>query len=139
MFGKIRGFLRDVWALARPYWSSEERWAARGLLAAMIGLSLALVFINVLINEWNREFFNSLQEKNFPEFLRLLLRFTILAALYIVGAVYRVYLRQMLQIRWRRWLTDRYIGHWLHDRTYYRLQLTGHATDNPDQRISEDV
>jgi vitamin B12/bleomycin/antimicrobial peptide transport system ATP-binding/permease protein len=50
-----------------------------------------------------------------------------------------VYVNQWLQIRWRRWLTDRYLKEWLAERTYYRMQLTGGNTDNPDQRIAEDL
>src|SRR5678816_2691074 len=52
---------------------------------------------------------------------------------------YQIYLNQMLQIRWRRWLTDRYLGAWLADGSYYRMQLTAGETDNPDQRISDDL
>jgi putative ATP-binding cassette transporter len=139
MNGKSGHLLRDVWALTRPYWFSDERWPARGLLLLIVVLNLGSVFISVLLNDWNRQFFNMLQEKHGEDFLKLMLQFTLLAGLYIVILVYRIYFRQMLQIRWRRWLTDRYVGRWLEQRTYYRLQLAGSATDNPDQRISEDV
>src|SRR3954470_14104293 len=115
MFGKSSRFLRDVWALTRPYWSSEERWAARGLLLVIVVLNLGLVFIDVLLNDWNRQFFNMMQERKGEEFLPLMGHFTALAALWIVIAVLRLYLRQLLQIRWRRWLTDRYIATWLAD------------------------
>src|SRR5438874_991545 len=90
-------FSKRVWALTAPYWSSEERWRARGLLAAIVGLTLALVFINVLYNDWNRAFFEALQNKDFASFLPLLLRFGVLAGLFIVGAVFRRYLTLMLQ------------------------------------------
>src|SRR4051812_40467261 len=139
MFGKSSRFLRDVWALTRPYWSSEERWAARGLLLVIVVLNLGSVFIDVLLNDWNRQFFNVLQERKADEFLPLLAHFTVLAAIWIVVAVYRLYLRQLLQIRWRRWLTDRYVERWTAGQTYYRLQLADGGTDNPDQRIAEDV
>src|SRR5258706_320624 len=138
MLAKSRRLMRDVWALARPYWSSDERWVARGLLAVIVVLNLGLVGIEVALNNWNREFFNAIQEKDGAAFLPLMLQFSILAGLFIVVAVYRVYLRQMLQIRWRRWLTERYIERWLAHRTYYRLQLAAGDTDNRDQRIAED-
>ena len=64
-----RASLRTLWALARPYWFSEERWVARGLLAAVVLLNLGLVGINVLLNRWNAAFFNALQDKDFPAFL----------------------------------------------------------------------
>ena len=131
-------FVRDTWELIKPYWSSEERYSAWLLLAAVIGLTLAMVYMNVQFNSWYNEFYNALQEKNKEEFFRLMIRFGILAAIYIAMAVYAFYLNQMLQIRWRRWMTDVYLQHWLAERTYYRMQLTGAVADNPDQRIAED-
>jgi putative ATP-binding cassette transporter len=135
----LRQFLRDMWSLAKPYWSSEDRWAAWGLLAVVVAMNLGLVFIDVLINRWSNVFYNSLQDKNYDVFIQQLFRFTWLAGLYIAVAVYQLYLNQMLQIRWRRWLTDRYLNAWLADRAYYRMQLLAGETDNPDQRIAEDV
>lgn len=133
------GFLRDLWALTRPYWSSEERWSARGLLAIIVVLNLGMVYLTVLFNEWNNGFYNALQNKDYDEFWSQLLRFCILATIFIILAVYRIWLRQMLQIRWRRWLTHNFVRDWMTNQSYYRLQLTEAATDNPDQRISEDV
>ena len=135
----LRQLLRDTWTLVRPYWSSEDRWAGRGLLVVVIGLNLGIVYINVLLNQWNNAFYNALQDKNSEVFWSQLVRFTWLAGLFIVVAVYQLYLNQMLQIRWRRWLTDRYLQAWLADRAYYRMQLSGGETDNPDQRIAEDL
>ena len=132
-------FLRDVWTLTRPYWSSEERWVARGLLAAIVALNLGVVFITVWLTQVNGAIFNALQEKDQGAFVDQLLLFGGLALVYIAVAVYRLYLNQMLQIRWRRWLTERYLGDWLAGQTYYRLQVTGNPADNPDQRIAEDL
>src|SRR5690348_3236164 len=134
-----RHFFRDLWQLIVPYWRSEERWQARGLLAVIIGMVLGLVYLNVLFNQWNNLFYNALQDKNFDEFLHQLLRFCILATIYILIAVYRTYLRQMLYIRWRSWLTRQYARDWFTDRNYYRLQLADFGTDNPDQRIADDL
>jgi putative ATP-binding cassette transporter len=136
---RLRPLLRDAWALARPYWRSDDRWAARGLLVLVVALNLGIVYINVLINRWNNTFYNALQEKNYTVFVHQLVRFSWLAGLYIVIAVYQLYLNQMLQIRWRRWLTERYLRAWLTDGAYYRMQLGGGETDNPDQRIADDL
>ncbi len=136
--GKSR-FLRQLWALTRPYWFSEERWAARGLLAVIVGLNFGLVYITVLINEWNNLFFNALQNRDYGGFLHQMLRWCVLAAAFIAIAVYSIYLRQMLQIRWRRWLTEQFLGDWMAQQGYYRLQLAGMPADNPDQRIAEDL
>jgi len=136
---RMRQLFRDAWAIARPYWFSEDRWAGRGLLVAVIALNLGIVFINVLLNQWNNAFYNSLQDKDYAVFVRQLFKFTYLAGAYIVVAVYQLYLNQMLQIRWRRWLTDRYLAAWLKEKAYYRMQLLTSETDNPDQRIAEDL
>ena len=132
-------FLKRVWRLIAPYWRSEERVMAWLLLVAVVGLALGLVYIDVLFNYWNRDFYNALQEKGVEDFKALLLYFSLLAAIYIFGFIYRVYLTQMLQMRWRAWLTRVYLGEWMADRAYYRLELDRGATDNPDQRISEDL
>src|SRR5882724_9827791 len=136
---RLRRVLGDSWALAAPYWRSEDRWAARGLLIAVIGLNLGIVYLNVLLNQWNNGFYNALQDKNQGVFVHQLVRFSWLAALYIIVAVYQLYLNQMLQIRWRRWLTERYLQAWLADGAYFRMQLAAGETDNPDQRIAEDL
>jgi putative ATP-binding cassette transporter len=139
MLVKFRSFLRDLWVLARPYWFSEERWYARTLLSAIIGLNLTIVYLLVKLNQWQNDFFNSLQNKDQTDFFLLLGYFSILAFIYIITAVYANYVQQILFIHWRRWLTDRYLSEWLGRRTYYRLQLADRATDNPDQRIADDV
>ena len=149
-------FMRDAWRLTRPYFAeSEERWAARLLLAAIVVLNLALVGMTVILNFWNRAFYNTLQDKDWDGFIHLLLfyrvdkdgfmpGFCVIAAVYIVVAVYRTYLNQWLRIRWRRWMTERFLAAWLSDRAYYRIGLqaaagNGIGTDNPDQRIAEDL
>lgn len=132
-------FLGKVWALSRPYWKSEERGRAWGLLVAIVALTLGLVYLEVLFNDWNREFYNSLEQKNQQDFTDLLLYFTFLATVLIAGSIYKLYLTQMLTMRWRAWLTKQYLGEWLDRQVYYRLQLDSHGTDNPDQRIADDL
>jgi len=122
-----------------PYWFSEDRWAAWGLLLAVVLLTLGMVYLTVLLNQWNNAFYSALQDKDLVAFRGQLLRVTWLIGIFIFLAVYQVYLNQMLEIRWRRWLTDRYLRAWLADGAYYRMQLVARETDNPDQRIAEDV
>jgi putative ATP-binding cassette transporter len=135
----LRSTLAIVWRIAAPYFRSEDKVAGRLLLAAVISIELSLVAIDVLLNQWNNRFYNALQEKNWDGFVREIGIFSVLAACYIGLAVYQLYLNQWLQIRWRRWLTSRYLGEWLHDANHYRMQLQGEAADNPDQRITDDV
>ena len=125
--------------MIRPYWSSDDRWAARGLLLGVVLLTLGMVYLTVLLNQWNNAFYSALQDKNMAAFRGQLFRVTYLITIFIFLAVYQVYLNQMLEIRWRRWLTDRYLRAWLSDDAYYRMQLQATETDNPDQRIAEDA
>ena len=131
--------LATVWRIAAPYFRSEDKWAGRGLLAAVVAIQLALVAIDVLVNQWQNRFFNALQEYKWEIFVREIGVFCMLATCFIVLAVYQLYLNQWLQIRWRRWLTRHYLGEWLHGASHYRMQLQGDAADNPDQRIADDV
>ena len=131
--------LATIWRLASPYFSSEDRWAGGLLLAAVVAIELSIVGITVLLNSWNNAFYNALQDRNWNAFVYQLGYFCVLAAAYIFLAVYQLYLNQWLQIRWRRWLTQQYLDHWLAGANHYRMQLLGDAADNPDQRISEDI
>lgn len=129
----------EVFRLSLPYFRSEDRRAGLILLGAVIGIELSIVAVNVLINQWNARFFNALQDRNWDQFVRELSIFCVLAAIFIVLAVYQLYLNQWLQIRWRTWMTRVYLDRWLASSTHYRMQLFGDAADNPDQRIADDI
>ncbi|MES2206612.1 MAG: ABC transporter ATP-binding protein/permease [Pseudomonadota bacterium] len=129
----------SLWALIKPYFFSEERWIALGLLVANIALSLAIIWVNVELNGWKGEFYNSLQNKNLSAFKTLILQFTGWAFLFIIFSVYQTYLMQLLQIRWRKWLTDIYLARWMSKATHYRMTFSSYSSDNPDQRIAEDL
>ncbi len=135
----IRSTLAIVWRIAAPYFRSEDKWAGRGLLSAVIIIELALVGNDVLLNQWRSRFYNALQEKDWDGFVREIIVFSVLATVLVVLSIYQLYLNQWLQIRWRRWMTTKYLGEWLHDANHYRMQLQGDAADNPDQRITDDV
>ncbi|MEH3085288.1 MAG: ABC transporter ATP-binding protein/permease [Xylophilus ampelinus] len=134
--GRLR--LRESWALLRPYWVSEDRKAAWGLLALVVGLNLAMVAVNVWMTNWNRVFYNTLEARDFPGFKTALLQFCAIAAVFIVVAVSNRFFTMRLQMRWRTWMTGRFVGRWLDAQAYYRIEQAGSA-DNPDQRISEDI
>jgi putative ATP-binding cassette transporter len=131
-------FWHRIWHLVIPYWRSEEKGKAWLLLIAVIGLSLFNVAISVIVNRWYRDFYNSLENKDVAAFTHLMLFFCGIAAVAILAAVYRLYLTQMLTIRWRRWLTEKHFARWLDHKNYYHLEQGGY-TDNPDQRLSEDL
>ena len=132
-------FVKNVWTLTRSYWQSEEKKKAYLLLLAIVALTLGVVFMLVQLNQWYNIFYSALQNYEKEKIFSELFHFSWLAFIYIILAVYAFYLQQVLIINWRRWLTNEYIDEWLNHKTYYRLQMFGTATDNPDQRISEDV
>ena len=129
----------DVWYLTKSYWQSEEKKKAFFLLGCIIALTLGVVYMLVLLNQWNNSFYSALQNYDAKKIFDELIHFSWLAAIYIILAVYSYYLQQTLILNWRRWLTTRFIDIWLQNKTYYNLQMFGKDTDNPDQRISEDV
>jgi len=135
----VKQFFRDVWILTLPYWRSPEKGLAALLLAGIVSLNLGEVYINVQLNKWNNGFYDSLQQLDKKAFFAALLKFAWLAFFYIVVVVYKTYINQMLKIRWRRWLTGSFLDRWLDRQNHYRMQLSENSSDNPDQRISEDV
>lgn len=130
---------KDFWRLFKGYWFSDQKWRGLGLLAVVIALNFATVYLLVQLNTWYNDFYNALQAYDQDQFLPLIGKFTALAFIYIIIAVYAIYLRQALQIKWRTWMTDQYLGAWTNNQTFYRLQVERSDTDNPDQRISEDI
>ncbi|MGB6948319.1 MAG: ABC transporter ATP-binding protein/permease [Methyloceanibacter sp.] len=135
----FRNSAREFARIAVPYFRSEDGLAGRVLLGTVIALQLFQVWVNVRFNTWYKAFYDALQNKDWDTFIFQLGVFSLLAAAYIVSAVYQLYLQQWLQIRWRRWLTTHYLGRWLGGGTHYRMRLKGDSVDNPDQRISDDI
>lgn len=137
--------LRRIGALTAPYFRSEEKWMARGLLAAIVALNLGVVYMLVLNNQWYARFYDALQNKDQAVFWREIWVFCWIAAGYIVIAILKFYLTQLLQLRWRAWMTRSYLSRWMADHTFYHLELaryghnSGQSPDNPDQRIQEDM
>jgi putative ATP-binding cassette transporter len=99
-----------------------------------------MVYMMVLFNDWNRVFYDALQNRDAEVFWHQLGVFAMLATCFIIVAVYRFYLTQLLQVRWRAWMTRDYLQRWLKGHVFYQLELQSkNGTDNPDQRIQEDV
>lgn len=127
-----------TWSLIKPYWVSDEKWIAWGLLALVVAINMTMVAVNAWFNTWQRVFFDSIQQYNYPVFKHSLLQFTAIAMAMILLGSYRTYFRQMLEFRWRQWLTTQYMHEWLSGRAYYRIERDKLA-DNPDQRVSVDL
>lgn len=147
--------LSAIWQLTTPYFFTKdlgvvrigrrlkftvaERWIGGSLLLIVLAMEFGQVGLSVLLNNWNAEFYNALQMKKVDAFWHQLAVFSVIAAAFIVSSVYQLYLNQWLQIRWRRWMTERYVHRWLDNSTHYRMRLRGKGADNPDQRIAEDI
>ncbi len=146
-FKSFNAFVKRVVKLSMPYFNSEEKWKARGFLLAIVLLNLGTVFMAVQFNEWYKVFYDALEKRDQPVFWTQLGRFSYLAFGAIIIAVYKFYMTQLLEMRWRKWMTAHYLERWLTNQTFYKLELLRFAasansetnTDNPDQRISEDV
>ena len=135
-----RELIVGLFHLITPYWNSEEKKSARLYLAGIITLTIAAVYMTLLLNEWFNSFYSALQNYDSDAVYRGLLRFTGLAFAHIAFAVYSYYLQQRLALRWRKWMTKNYLAKWTGQQMYYRLEMFSQGTaDNPDQRISEDI
>jgi len=138
--------LRRIGALAAPYFGrSEERWIARAMLLAIVALNLGYVYVAVLGNQWYGRFYDALQNKDAAVFWREIGVFGWIAFANIAVQIVKFYVTQLLQLRWRAWMTRSYLGRWMANKTFYRLELAryqaqdGRSPDNPDQRLQEDM
>jgi putative ATP-binding cassette transporter len=135
---KVGSFIGDWWRLVVPYFKSEDRKFAIPLLIGAIVLTFTGVGLEVLFNDWNRRFYDSIQNKDAATFWREITFFSVLAVFFILNYVARAVVSPYLRLRWRRWLTRTYLAHWLDGRGYYRIELQ-RTVDNADQRIAEDL
>lgn len=133
------GFLRRFVALAAPYFTSEERWTAWLMTGAVVALTLLQIGFAVRLNVWNRDFFNALEGRDWQAFLYQMGVFALLCTATMGIAVYQTYVKQLLQLRWRKWLNAKLVGQWLAGGLHYQLTFIESGVDNPDQRISENV
>lgn len=132
--------LRSAWKLGRGYLFSRHKWQAWSLLIAVIATNLAVVYITVRVNLWQADFYNIIQSHKETGFIEAIGVYVLLAMFLVIIKGFQVYLRMLLHINWRQWLTDTYLSYWLKHKIYYRLQTSDpYHADNPDQRISEDV
>jgi putative ATP-binding cassette transporter len=134
-----RGLMGRLLGLARGYYASEERSAAWGLTAAVLGLKFLQIGIQVRFNLWNRDFFNALEMRDGPLFYGQMWLFAALAFASMATAVAQLWARQMLSLRWRTWLVHRLQARLLRGGCHYRMQFLPDAADNPDQRITENT
>lgn len=128
-----------TWQLLTSYWQSNQRMSAYALLVVVLVMTISLVMLEVVLNYWYNYFYDALQEYAKSSVYNLIWVFIFIVAIIIVVSVYRYYLQAFLGLRWRQWLTDQFLNRWLEKRSYYYLENFDETTDNPDQRIQEDI
>lgn len=132
--------LRQIWRLAVPYWTkAPDRWQAYLLLVASLGLIALLVIVNVRFNSWYSDWTNAYVGSNYALWKQQLILFFVIAALMVFGGTFNSYIQGWLIVKWRKWMTSEYLGNWMKNHSHYRMRLIGSPTDNPDQRIQEDI
>lgn len=132
-------FVRHLGRLLRIYWQSPDAPRAGLLLATIVALELGTVFGNVLLSDVQRRIFDAFQDRQMTPFLEAIGLFLATAGGFVLVATFRIYLRGALEIRWRKGLTGHFLQQWMSAQTYCQIELHRKATDNPDQRIQEDV
>jgi len=135
----MRQKIAEIWQLVVPYWRSEEKYKAWSMLAVIICLNLAFVYISVLLNEWNAKFYNAIQQLDQATFISQCYLFAGLVVIIVSVYVSNAFLTSLLGFHWRKWLTKFYLNRWMDQAMFYRLSLQGNKMDNPDQRISQDL
>lgn len=152
--------MRAAWQLTKPYFTkSEERRKAQAMLAMVVSLTLGQVYMDVKLSQWGNQFYKTLQQAGSvlekPETAETkakaselqektkdqLIEFLMLAGIFLGMAITKTKVNQKLQLNWRQWMTNQYLGTWIdgQNKPYYKMQMDGAATDNPDQRIAEDI
>jgi vitamin B12/bleomycin/antimicrobial peptide transport system ATP-binding/permease protein len=130
---------QQFWAIAKPYWSSESKWRARGLLLAIVLLSLCYTGLAVLLNSKRGELISALSAKDEIKFWQTIWIFAGTLVVYAPLYAGYTYLRDRLGLNWRKWLTADFIDRYFQHRSFYNLTDPDSTIDNPDRRISEDV
>lgn len=131
----FRAFAR----LARLWLCAPDRGNARLLIAILLLLTAMQVGVQIGFNIWSRNFFNALENRDSVAFQAGIMLFLGLAVTSMAVAVNQLYLKQLIQLRWRGWMTRYLVDSWMRDGRQYQLELAGQGADNPDQRIAEDV
>jgi putative ATP-binding cassette transporter len=132
-------FLRQLAGLAVPYWNAEHRTRVRAVTALLLALTLAQAGLAVWTTFWHRALFDALEQRAVAEVVRQVGVFAVIFLLTIAVTAAHLHAKRWLQLDWRRWLTDRLVGHWMDEARHHRLQAREGAHDNPDARIAEDV
>ncbi len=130
---------KQVFKMVIPYWVSDQKKFALSMLFLVVVLNGVFIYVNVLFNEWNRRFYDSMVDLNYDGFIQELYTFIYLAMAGIFFFVTKNFSEDFLEFKWRQWLTNVYLNKWINNKNYYRMMLVKKPVDNPDQRIQQDL
>ena len=137
---KFSEVIKRIWKMAAPYWTkSDEKWGSLALLLVNIGVMVLGVQVGVRYTIWYRDWTNAFTNRDAQLWAQNIWVFLLIGASMIFTGQFNLYISQWISVRWRRWMTALYMKYWLDGSNHYRMQLTGNETDNPDQRIAEDI
>lgn len=135
----MRAVLSQIIGLTRLCIAGPGGKVGAFYFALIFGLGLAGVQVMVRLISWTADFYNALQKLDVDGALRQIVIFFGLIAISVAIHLSSAYLRKMVQIRWRRALTEAALDRWLAGKAYWHMrERTDHGLDNPDQRIAED-
>lgn len=134
----MKQFLKNFYSLSKPYWGRKSNWLAWLIVGVVIGIGSVITYLNVQISDWSKGFYDALSNFEIEKSYTLLNEYFIYISIFIVINAYRTWLRKLLIIRWREFMTKQFLEKWLSKQIYYRLAHRK-KMDNPDQRIAEDI
>jgi putative ATP-binding cassette transporter len=132
-------FISDTFKIAGCFFKGEKRKYAFTFLAGVIAFELFYIYMMVTLNYWYNDFYNSIQELDNAGFYRQIKLFLLILIIVVFVFIAKLFLKLWLQLNWRIWMTDNYLTKWLDNNRFYLMKVTGYETDNPDQRISDDI
>ena len=135
---QFRQYSSQFWRLVKPYFFSKEKWGARCLFALVMLLMLGFNAFNVTRSFILRDLMTAVTEKHVSDFYTSGLMLLGLFALFTPVMTFFLYTQNLLQLHWRRWLTNHFLKKYFSHQAFYKIKFND-KIDNPDQRIAEDV
>ena len=130
---------KQFWILGKDYFSLKNSVKPLAYFWIIIFFELLTVRINVLVTEWYKAMYDSLQSVNASAFWQQMIIFAVLAAINVANFLLTYYISESFQIHWRRWMNNKMLQKWTHNQAYYKVQYGPDQLDNPDQRIAQDI
>src|SRR5450631_4438981 len=130
---------RDLTLFARVLRRAEGgRWVM-AIFVASTAVTMANMFGQVELNDWNGRFFDAVGRKDLSGFVHDFWTFLVIIVVLLALTVAQTFLQERLKFRLREWITRHLLVEWLKPLRVYQLSFAGQYGHNPDQRIQEDT